>query len=755
MEKSNSFFKFINQLTPTKDQNQKTFNSMKEFFHHHFKNIKSENLLSYISPKNKLNSSKKEYSSILKQKKKKLDIISKMENKMNYNFKSQEKLNNIEKITNKKDLKFPENNDSNFDYNYKVGLNAPLSYNDNMNNSSNREEKNNSRVSKINLKKNIDKNKKLNLLNENNRKEQKNKNNPKGNKKIDYNIFLNIDEKNSDLNINKMNNNCNNHEKQKSYFNNNNKVIKGIFYKQIINNYSQIYSNKLKLRKDITKENNINKNEMKILNNSNNYINVDEKKYKKNIKNNNTQIKIVNNSSKKKDNLGIFEKILIDLKYVKSAINKNNKNIVYNISNSRNYIKINNNLSKANNNSNTNFIQNDNKQSKNPKKNDSKLSSNSISIDYNDINSSRTSTKRIKIKNTYNLAKKCTDKKNKLLNKNNLKSTSKRKINIKEKIIEAEKNENKIENSNNENNMEINSESVSDNNSSKSDNNNEENEIENNNEEMINNQNNNKIQISPNFNNKDYLVKVFESRKQMSNNNENSNQIPGVNVYNRSQIYKTKSKIKTQNLRKKLEEKEFAEITNTPKINDKSKEISKYNLPIYERLDDIELKKQHDLKRIKDLIIKENEINETTINQKCDKNFNKKQFDKWLLSNDNWNKQKNSKMEKIKDILNQQKLKEENFKFKPTINKNSEKLFNNNEKLSKSPVVERLYKNNSKKEFFSKNDDIKKELSFIPEINKGYKISEQYYNFMEEDQAELYNELKDQVEKEEKNKFYV
>ena len=95
MEKSNSFFKFINQLTPTKDQNQKTFNSMKEFFHHHFKNIKSENLLSYISPKNKLNSSKKEYSSILKQKKKKLDIISKMENKMNYNFKSQEKLNNI------------------------------------------------------------------------------------------------------------------------------------------------------------------------------------------------------------------------------------------------------------------------------------------------------------------------------------------------------------------------------------------------------------------------------------------------------------------------------------------------------------------------------------------------------------------------------------------------------------------------------------------------------------------------------------
>ena len=45
---------------------------------------------------------------------------------------------------------------------------------------------------------------------------------------------------------------------------------------------------------------------------------------------------------------------------------------------------------------------------------------------------------------------------------------------------------------------------------------------------------------------------------------------------------------------------------------------------------------------------------------------------------------------------------------------------------------------------------MKRNLSFIPEINKEYKIINQYYNFMEEDQAELYNELKDQVEKSEK-----
>ena len=101
-------------------------------------------------------------------------------------------------------------------------------------------------------------------------------------------------------------------------------------------------------------------------------------------------------------------------------------------------------------------------------------------------------------------------------------------------------------------------------------------------------------------------------------------------------------------------------------------------------------------------------------------------------------------------MLNQQKLKDENFNFKPTIDKNSKKIFNKNKKLSKSPVIERLCKKNNSKELLLKEEEIKKNLSFIPEINKEYKISNQYYNFMEEDQAELYNELKEQVEKSEK-----
>jgi hypothetical protein len=42
-------------------------------------------------------------------------------------------------------------------------------------------------------------------------------------------------------------------------------------------------------------------------------------------------------------------------------------------------------------------------------------------------------------------------------------------------------------------------------------------------------------------------------------------------------------------------------------------------------------------------------------------------------------------------------------------------------------------------------------LSFRPDINKNYQIRNEYYEFMEDDQAEIYNELKEKIEKEEKH----
>ena len=352
----------------------------------------------------------------------------------------------------------------------------------------------------------------------------------------------------------------------------------------------------------------------------------------------------------------------------------------------------------------------------------------------------------IKIKNTYNLTKKCTIKKNKLLKMSYIKDS----LLNKEIMIEIE-DEKKNENNNKEKAKIINSETIKNKSFSRAQN--KVNNIENNDsdKEEIINFDKKVITTTPKYiNNRNYLYKIFEQRREMTKDLESNLEIPGANLYKRSQIYKMNKEIKMDNLKRKLKEKENIEIQNKPKIDGKSKKMAKNNLSIYERLDDIEMKKQSDIQKIKNIIIKENEINETTINQKCEKNFNKNKFDKWLFSNGKWNKQKNLKVKKMKEMLNQQNLEDESFNFKPTINKNSEKLFNKNKKLCKSTVVERLFPKNNNQESLIEKGEAKKNLSFIPEINKEYKINNHYYDFMEEDQVELYNELKEEVEKKEK-----
>ena len=225
---------------------------------------------------------------------------------------------------------------------------------------------------------------------------------------------------------------------------------------------------------------------------------------------------------------------------------------------------------------------------------------------------------------------------------------------------------------------------------------------------------------------------------------------PGEKIYIRELFLKQKNEKKLEEMRKKKNFEEMMEVQQIPKINDISRKITKNNLPIYKRLSDIEMKKKLNTEKIKNLIIKEKEINEITINDKCAKNnFDKKNFNKWILSNENWNLQKNLKMEKMKNIINQERIKTENFNFKPKINKNSEKIFYNNNN-SKYPVIERLYKAKEEKDSLIKKKEDEELLSFRPEINKDYQIRNQYYEFMEEDQAEIYNELKEKIENEEK-----
>ena len=174
MKKSNPFFNFIKQLNPNNETKTMKFKSMKEFFHNPNQYIKSENLSNCFSPVNKANSTRKEYSVIFNQKE---QNSKKKEKENKYMFSSPIKLKNIKKISkiNMKNVKIPESSKSSFNnYNYKVGLNAPLSYNDKSYSNSSLE---NIEKSKKNLKKNNNMNTKCNnILNEIHDKIQKNKN---------------------------------------------------------------------------------------------------------------------------------------------------------------------------------------------------------------------------------------------------------------------------------------------------------------------------------------------------------------------------------------------------------------------------------------------------------------------------------------------------------------------------------------------------------------------------------------------------
>ena len=256
------------------------------------------------------------------------------------------------------------------------------------------------------------------------------------------------------------------------------------------------------------------------------------------------------------------------------------------------------------------------------------------------------------------------------------------------------------------------------------------------------------IQYTYNNNKSKSIDNGYNYRKYIEGNQRNN---LGVKIYERELLLKEKIEKKLNDMRKKKIEDEMSEVRDIPKINDISKKISKNNLPIYKRLNEIENKKKINAQKIKELIINETEITVDTINDKCSKNvFDLKNFNDWYLSNENWYHKKNLKIEKIKNIINQEKAENEDYNFKPTIDKNSEKIFYNHYIYNKYSVIDRLNKAKETKESSIKKIKEEELLSFKPEINDNYQIRNKYYEFMEEDQAEIYNELKEKIKNEEK-----
>ena len=210
-------------------------------------------------------------------------------------------------------------------------------------------------------------------------------------------------------------------------------------------------------------------------------------------------------------------------------------------------------------------------------------------------------------------------------------------------------------------------------------------------------------------------------------------------IYTREMALKKKKELKLEEIRKKEIEEENSELTYKPKINKKSEKLTRNKMPIYKRLKQIEIEKNIKMEKIKENIDKNVNLN---INDNQKNKFNEEDFKNWLISNENWNTKKLNKLNYIKqEVKKEQEFNEEGpFQFKPKINKNSEKLFKSNYILASIPASERLCYGTETKEDFSKRIQNEEKLDFIPEINKDYPISEKYYDFMKQDQFQIYYE---------------
>ena len=211
---------------------------------------------------------------------------------------------------------------------------------------------------------------------------------------------------------------------------------------------------------------------------------------------------------------------------------------------------------------------------------------------------------------------------------------------------------------------------------------------------------------------------------------------PDGDIYTREMEFKKKKDLKLEQMRKKEYEEEMSELQYRPRINNISKKMTKNKTPIYKRLKEIEIEKNNKLEKIKENINRNNQEYISKTKQK----FNEEDFKKWLVSNENWNVKKTIKLNNIKkEVKIEEELNNDELKFHPKINKNSEKLFKSNYSLSSIPVSDRLCYGKENKEENSHKKQKGEKLTFIPKINKYYPISDKYYEFMEIDQFQVYN----------------
>jgi hypothetical protein len=231
----------------------------------------------------------------------------------------------------------------------------------------------------------------------------------------------------------------------------------------------------------------------------------------------------------------------------------------------------------------------------------------------------------------------------------------------------------------------------------------------------------------------------------------------GNTIYEREMTLKAKRDIKIAKMKEKIEQEELNEVLKAPKICKKSKELSKNKKPIYERIKEIQINSARKKEKIKTTMeIEKQEKYENSFSIYYTNNearqYNDKEFQKWLLGNESWNIKRYLNIKKIEKEMLAENADLEELKFKPEINKNSIKIFNKS-LFRKMKINERLSWMKESREDYKKRIEEENLPSFKPKINNDYSISEKYYSFMDKNQLEEYRELKERIENEEKKNY--
>ena len=252
-----------------------------------------------------------------------------------------------------------------------------------------------------------------------------------------------------------------------------------------------------------------------------------------------------------------------------------------------------------------------------------------------------------------------------------------------------------------------------------------------NNRSKSNTKMNNHIQFSNNTNNNNYNT----TNPIISDNttyNPSSKRPHSKDIYSKQMALKLKTEMKLDEIRKRNHEEEMKHLQQKPIINTKSKQICKKNGKTFlERLNEEQNKKlinqQHKLINNNKPPLPKKQIR------------SKEEFDKWIEKNEKWNHERKIKIEHLKNAIQILEDDSEDLTFCPTINKNSKCIV---EEKGQIPINERIEGIIETKNSYVKRKQQEILPSFTPRINTSYKISEEYYDFMKDDQEEIYNSLR-------------